>query len=75
MIIILKESEIFRDGEIDRNTAERLIEENFIDVFVSDINNSSSINILHCKNKLRRIDRDLEIQNVDFVKVVIITGE
>jgi hypothetical protein len=75
MIIILKESEIFRDGEIDRNTAERLIEENFIDVFNNDIKNSSSINILHCKNKLRRIAKDLEIQNVNFVKVVIIAGE
>jgi hypothetical protein len=75
MIIILKASEVFRDGEIDRNTAERLIEENFADIFTTNIDISSSINIMHCKNKLRRIDKDLQIHGIDFVKVVIVEGE
>lgn len=75
MIIILKASEVYRDGEIDRNTAERLIEENFADIFTTNIDASSSTNIRHCKYKLRRIDKYLQIHGVDLVKVVIVEGE
>ena len=72
MIIILKNSEVFRDGNYSKDDAEIALAEIFADLYMNPkTRNISAMG----KAEFRRVDKDLYIEDVNIVKVVIVEGK